>query len=168
MKTDPTPFDDLKKVKEQQLEVIKEKAAEQAKEILKEASDKELNDQQKVRRQKMNALREAGIDPFGKGYERTHRSGELRALYDEKTAEELDEINAEVSIAGRIMSKRVARSTEIRHTAKYFLLPCKKYINRDLLFGYCCFVCIFVFIPVKWYNLFSTAGRYSVRSPAIC
>ena len=39
----------------------------------------------------MNALREAGIDPFGKGYERTHRSGELRALYDEKTAEEIKE-----------------------------------------------------------------------------
>ena len=106
MRTDPTPFDDLKKLKEQQLEVLKEKAAEQAKEIVKEISEKELNDQQKVRRQKMNALREAGIDPFGKGYERTHRSEELRTLYGEKTSEELDEINAEVSIAGRIMSKR--------------------------------------------------------------
>ena len=71
-----------------------------------ELSEKELNDQQIVRRQKMEALREQGIDPFGKGYERSHRSGELRALYSEKTAEELDEINAEVSVAGRIMSKR--------------------------------------------------------------
>ena len=71
-----------------------------------ELSEKELNDQQIVRRQKMEALREQGIDPFGKGYERSRRSGELRALYSEKTAEELDEINAEVSVAGRIMSKR--------------------------------------------------------------
>lgn len=71
-----------------------------------ELSEKELNDQQKVRRQKMEALREQGIDPFGKGFERTHRSGELRRLYEEKTAEELDEMNIEVAIAGRIMSKR--------------------------------------------------------------
>ena len=71
-----------------------------------ELTEKELNDQQKVRRQKMEALREQGIDPFGKGFERTHRSGELRKLYEEKTAEELDEMNIEVAIAGRIMSKR--------------------------------------------------------------
>ena len=71
-----------------------------------ELTEKELNDQQKVRRQKMEALREQGIDPFGKGFERTHRSGELRKLYEEKTAEELEELNAEVAIAGRIMSKR--------------------------------------------------------------
>ncbi len=71
-----------------------------------ELTEKELNDQQKVRRQKMEALREQGIDPFGKGFERTHRSGELRKLYEEKTAEELEELNVEVAIAGRIMSKR--------------------------------------------------------------
>ena len=71
-----------------------------------ELTEKELNDQQKVRRQKMETLREQGIDPFGKGFERTHRSGELRRLYEEKTAEELDGLNAEVAIAGRIMSKR--------------------------------------------------------------
>ena len=71
-----------------------------------ELTEKELNDQQKVRRQKMEALREQGIDPFGKGFERSHRSGELRRLYEEKTAEELDGLNAEVAIAGRIMSKR--------------------------------------------------------------
>ncbi len=106
MKNDPTPFDDLKELQEKQLEVMKEKAAETAKEIVKEVSEKELNDQQKVRRQKMESLRELGIDPFGEGYERTHRSGELRALYEEKSAEELDAVNAEVSIAGRIMSKR--------------------------------------------------------------
>ena len=103
---DPTPFEDLKELKEQQLEAVREKAKEVKKELVKEVTEKELNDQQKVRRQKMDALREQGIDPFGKGYERTHRSGQLRELYGEKTTEELDEVNAEVSIAGRIMSKR--------------------------------------------------------------
>ena len=34
----------------------------------------ELNDQQIVRREKMAALREQGIDPFGKRFERTANS----------------------------------------------------------------------------------------------
>ena len=63
-------------------------------------------DQQLVRRQKMEELREKGIDPFGKAYNRTHRSRQLRQLFGEKTKEELEEINEHVSIAGRIMSKR--------------------------------------------------------------
>ena len=32
----------------------------------------DLNDQMLVRRQKMEQLREDGIDPFGKRFERTH------------------------------------------------------------------------------------------------
>ena len=38
----------------------------------------ELNDQQIVRREKMAALREQGIDPFGKRFERTANSGQLK------------------------------------------------------------------------------------------
>ena len=38
----------------------------------------ELNDQQIVRREKMAALRELGIDPFGKRFERTANSQELK------------------------------------------------------------------------------------------
>ena len=41
----------------------------------------ELNDQQIVRREKMAALREQGIDPFGKRFERTANSQELKPLY---------------------------------------------------------------------------------------
>lgn len=36
----------------------------------------ELNDQQIVRREKMAVLREQGIDPFGKRFERTADSGQ--------------------------------------------------------------------------------------------
>lgn len=105
-KNDPNPFGELKEMRNMQKEAIKKKAEEVKEQIVSEISERELNDQQKVRRQKMDALRQAGIDPFGKGYKRTHRSGELRALYAEKTAEELDAENVQVSIAGRIMSKR--------------------------------------------------------------
>ncbi|MFD1204462.1 lysine--tRNA ligase [Sporosarcina contaminans] len=66
----------------------------------------ELNDQLLVRRQKMDELREKGLDPFGSRYERTHLSNEVREAYDELSKEELDETPHEVSIAGRIMTKR--------------------------------------------------------------
>lgn len=65
-----------------------------------------LTEQELVRRQKMEELREMGIDPFGSAYERTHKSGELKATYGEKTKEELEELNVNVRIAGRIMTKR--------------------------------------------------------------
>lgn len=66
----------------------------------------ELNDQQIVRREKMTALQEQGIDPFGKRFERTATSGQLKAKYADKTKEELHDINDTAIIAGRLMTKR--------------------------------------------------------------
>ena len=65
-----------------------------------------LTEQEKIRRQKMEELREKGIDPFGHAYARTHRSGDIRSEYGECTKEELDEQNVTVRVAGRIMTKR--------------------------------------------------------------
>ncbi len=65
-----------------------------------------LNDQEAARRAKMNDLREHGIDPFGQAYETTCHTSDIRDQYAEKTAEELEELNVTVRIAGRIMSKR--------------------------------------------------------------
>ena len=65
-----------------------------------------LNDQEEARRQKMEDLRKQGIDPFGHAYERTHLSSEIFARWGGMTKEELDAQDNEVSIAGRIMSKR--------------------------------------------------------------
>ncbi|MFP7216462.1 lysine--tRNA ligase [Lactococcus garvieae] len=66
----------------------------------------ELNDQMKVRREKMETLRESGIDPFGHKFTRTHNSAELHAEYDENTKEELHEKDLHAKIAGRLMTKR--------------------------------------------------------------
>lgn len=66
----------------------------------------ELNDQLLVRRQKMDDLRESGLDPFGARFERTHLSNEIREAYEGLSKEELDETVHEVKIAGRIMTKR--------------------------------------------------------------
>ncbi|MDR0297159.1 MAG: lysine--tRNA ligase [Streptococcaceae bacterium] len=66
----------------------------------------ELNDQMKVRREKMEALRAAGIDPFGQRFVRTHSSGDLHAEFDAKNKEELELSALTATIAGRIMTKR--------------------------------------------------------------
>lgn len=68
--------------------------------------NQELNDQQIVRREKMAALSQAGIDPFGKRFERTANSAELKTKYDDKTKEELHELDEKAAIAGRLMTKR--------------------------------------------------------------
>ncbi|KRN78045.1 lysine--tRNA ligase [Weissella minor] len=65
-----------------------------------------LNDQMLARRQKADELREAGMDPFGHRFDRTHDAAELHALYDDATAEDLEEAQHEVQIAGRMMTKR--------------------------------------------------------------
>ena len=69
-------------------------------------SHEELNDQLQVRREKMQHMLDAGKDPFGKRFERSHLTEELKATYGELSKEELDEKNIEVVIAGRIMTKR--------------------------------------------------------------
>ena len=68
--------------------------------------EQNLSEQELVRRQKMQDLKDKGIAPFGHAYNRTHRSLELRNAYGDKTKEELAEIALNVSVAGRIMSKR--------------------------------------------------------------
>ena len=91
-------------------EAIAENLNEENKETLKakakEFEKNKMNDQEVVRREKMNALAEKGMDPFGQAYKRTAYSGQLRKEYGEKTLEELEEIKPEAAIAGRIMSKR--------------------------------------------------------------
>ncbi len=66
----------------------------------------ELNDQLVVRRQKMQAFRDNGMDPFGGRFERTHLSQEIIEQYGELSKEELEETPHEVIIAGRVMTKR--------------------------------------------------------------
>lgn len=69
-------------------------------------SQEELNDQLVVRREKMNTMRENGLDPFGKRFERTHFTKELIEQYGEAENEELETNNISVTLAGRIMTKR--------------------------------------------------------------
>ena len=70
------------------------------------ADELRLSEQELVRRSKMEDLKAKGLDPFGHKFERTSNSGKLKEEYLECSKEELEEKNVEVSIAGRIMSKR--------------------------------------------------------------
>ncbi|WRP08747.1 lysine--tRNA ligase [Rossellomorea aquimaris] len=73
---------------------------------MKYMSHEEINDQLRVRREKMEAIRDKGLDPFGKRYDRTHSSSEIKSQFDEFSKEELEEKDIVVTIAGRIMTKR--------------------------------------------------------------
>ena len=61
-------------------------------------------EQESERLNNMNALREAGIDPYGERFERTHLSSEIqKAYHDIETGVEMMD---EVSLAGRVMAIR--------------------------------------------------------------
>ncbi|WP_027107997.1 lysine--tRNA ligase [Lacticigenium naphthae] len=65
-----------------------------------------LNDQLIVRREKMEDLRNKGIDPFGGRFERTDLSQQLHDKFDEFTKEEIAEKEERAIVAGRIVTKR--------------------------------------------------------------
>ena len=62
-----------------------------------------LTDQEIVRRQKVEKLKELGIDPFGQAYDRTDYSLDIRTRVQGLTHDEVEALNLEVSVAGRIM-----------------------------------------------------------------
>src|SRR5690606_25728261 len=69
----------------------------------------DLNQVLRVRREKLQALRQAGIEPFAYGYERSHPSAEARALFEaaEGAAELSDTRDGpRVAVGGRIVGWR--------------------------------------------------------------
>lgn len=68
--------------------------------------EQELNELLAVRRNKLNTLRELGFDPFGKKFDRSHHASDILSEYDGMDNEELEKLNVEVSIAGRVMQVR--------------------------------------------------------------
>lgn len=84
------------------------------------ADELNLNDQELVRRQKMEMLREMGIDPFGSAFKRTTNSFELKTKYETATKEELLELNVFATVAGRIMTKRSKGKVGFMHIQDKF------------------------------------------------
>lgn len=66
----------------------------------------ELNDQEIVRREKLDKYKALGIDPFGKRFNVSHHSDEIRKLVGKKNAKSVEKLNLVVSFAGRVMAIR--------------------------------------------------------------
>ncbi|MFA6661819.1 MAG: lysine--tRNA ligase, partial [Bacilli bacterium] len=90
----------------------------------------QLNDQELVRRQKMEELRENGIDPFGQRFERSDYSNALHEKYKDYDKESLEEKHFTACVAGRIMSKRRKGRAGFMHIQDKFGLI-QIYIRSD-------------------------------------
>ncbi|CDG20413.1 Lysyl-tRNA synthetase [Xenorhabdus poinarii G6] len=66
----------------------------------------DLNNELKTRREKLATLRSNGI-AFPNDFRRENISEDLHAQYDDKTKEELEALNIEVTVAGRMMTRRI-------------------------------------------------------------
>lgn len=66
----------------------------------------DLNNELKARREKLAALREKGI-AFPNDFRRDSISEQLHASYDDKENDELEALNLEVTVAGRMMTRRI-------------------------------------------------------------
>ena len=67
---------------------------------------REYTEQELVRREKAKKLLEKNIDPFGSKYDITSDSKTIKELYSDASNEELEAKDIDVSVAGRIMTKR--------------------------------------------------------------
>ena len=78
-------------------------------EVVAETTQEDLNELLRIRREKLTALREAGMDPFVQvRFERTSNSQAILNNFEQME-------NQEVSIAGRIMSKRDMGKASFSH-----------------------------------------------------
>ncbi|MCH5166665.1 MAG: lysine--tRNA ligase [Erysipelotrichales bacterium] len=65
--------------------------------------ERKLTDQELVRREKMNKIREANIDPFGQRFDRTDFASDIKEKYKDIPHEDFDAMNDTATVAGRIM-----------------------------------------------------------------
>ncbi len=65
--------------------------------------ERKLTDQELVRREKMNRIKELGLDPFGQAYERTDFANDIKEKYQEFSHETLECEEHFAKVAGRIM-----------------------------------------------------------------
>lgn len=95
---DETPHKGTKKDK------IVEKKPSVVKKVVEEMSDNELR---LNRLAKVESMRAAGVEPFEYSFETTHTAIQLSQLYDGKLDPGEEDEEANVSVAGRVMTRRV-------------------------------------------------------------
>ncbi len=80
-------------------------------------SENKRTEQEIVRREKANELRDNGIDPFGSRFDRTHNIKTFKEAFGSYSKEEIKELELDepVRIAGRVMSRRVKGKAGFAH-----------------------------------------------------
>ena len=76
----------------------------------------DFNDELRNRREKLVALRQQGV-AFPNDFRRDHTSDQLHEEFDAKDNQELESLNIEVSVAGRMMTRRIMGK------ASFFMSP---------------------------------------------
>ena len=66
----------------------------------------DFNDELRNRREKLAALRQQGV-AFPNDFRRDHTSDQLHEEFDAKDNQDLESLNIEVSVAGRMMTRRI-------------------------------------------------------------
>ena len=64
---------------------------------------RELTEQEQVRREKAEKIKELGLDPFGHSFKRTGFASEIKEKYKDVDHDEFENMDDEVTVAGRIM-----------------------------------------------------------------
>lgn len=64
---------------------------------------REFTDQELIRREKAEKIKELGLDPFGHRFDRTAFNKEIKDKYQDIEHDEFENINDEFTVAGRIM-----------------------------------------------------------------
>ena len=72
--------------------------------------DEDLHELLRIRREKLQHLKELGVDPYPYKYERTHRAQEIIEQFND-----LEKSQEEISLAGRIMSQRLMGKSCFAH-----------------------------------------------------
>ena len=85
-------------------EKVAEKKPSVVKKVVEEMSDNELR---LNRLAKVESMREAGVEPFEYSFETTHTAIQLSQLYEGKLEPGEEDEEADVRVAGRVMTRRV-------------------------------------------------------------
>jgi len=93
-----------------------------------------LTEQEIIRREKAEHLRQLGIDPFGHRFDRTHNTKTFKEEFANYTKEELHDMESPkiIKIAGRVMSRRVKGKAGFVHIQDQYGLV-QLYIRQDVI-----------------------------------
>ena len=77
--------------------------------------EQDENEQIRLRREKLSAMREDGANPFPNDFRRNIMAAEILARYEDKDNDELEAEPVRVKVAGRMMSRRIMGKASFAH-----------------------------------------------------